>query len=190
MTAEYLELLRPETVVIQNPYDSWNPAVSVLPLFYSENLRNYTDRLIYVSPFAPEEYSRENAREYSNMKYYVDMPGVVYADTIVVDSENRKRVYAEHLTEFMGEDTADLWQDRIHVMEQEKASDKKEKEYRRMLYGIGLGTYLEDQIAAEQKLQDNLKIFTEYGNKVQVDIYLFPETEAAFSECQCEIRKK
>lgn len=124
------------------------------------------------------------------MKYYVDMPGVVYADTIVVDSENRKRVYAEHLTEFMGENTADLWQDRIHVMEQEKASDKKEKEYRRMLYGIGLGTYLEDQIAAEQKLQDNLKIFTEYGNKVQVDIYLFPETEAAFSECQCEIRKK
>ena len=54
MTAEYLELLRPEIVVIQNPYDSWNPAVSVLPLFYSENLRNYTDRLIYVSPFAPE----------------------------------------------------------------------------------------------------------------------------------------
>ena len=39
MTAEYLELLRPEIVVIQNPYDSWNPAVSVLPLFYSENLR-------------------------------------------------------------------------------------------------------------------------------------------------------
>lgn len=190
MSAEYLELLRPEIVVIQNPYDSWNPAVSVLPLFYSENLRNYTDRLIYVSPFAPEEYSRENAREYSNMKYYVDMPGVVYADTIVVDSENRKRVYAEHLTEFMGEDTADLWQDRIHVMEQEKASEKKEKECRRMLYGIGLGTYLEDQIAAEQKLQENLKIFTEYGNKVQVDIYLFPEIEAAFSECQCEIRKK
>ena len=90
----------------------------------------------------------------------------------------------------MGEDTADLWQGRIHVMEQEKASEKKEKEYRRMLYGIGLGTYLEDQIAAEQKLQDNLKIFTEYGNKVQVDIYLFPETETAFSECQCEIRKK
>lgn len=190
MTAEYLELLHPEAIVIQNPYDAWNPAVSVPQLFYSETLRKYTGQLIYVPPFTPEEYTRENAREYSNMKYYVDMPGVVYADTIIVDSENRKQIYAERLTEFLGENTAGLWQDRIHVMEQEKDSEKIEKRCRKMLYGIGLGTYLEDQTAAEQKLQENLKTFTEYGDKVQVTIYLFPETEAAFSECLCEIREK
>ena len=192
MTAEYLELLRPEIIVIQNPYDAWNPVISVPQLFYSESLRKYTDRLIYVSPFTPQEYTRENAREYSNMKYYVDMPGVVYADTIIVDSENRKRVYEEHLTESLGEDTADLWQDRIHVMEpeQEKIPEKTAKESRRILYGIGLGTYLEDQVAAGQKIQENLKIFAEYGDHIQVDICLFPETEAAFSKCQCEIREK
>lgn len=190
ITAEYLELLRPEIIVIQNPYDAWNPVISVPQLFYSESLRKYTDRLIYVPPFTPQEYTRENAREYSNMKYYVDMPGVVYADTIVVDSENRKQVYAEHLTEFLGEDTAALWQDRIHVMEQEKIPEKTAKEGRRILYGIGLGTYLEDQTAAGQKMQENLKIFAEYGDHVQVTIYLFPETETAFSQCQCEIREK
>ena len=192
ITAEYLELLRPEIIVIQNPYDAWNPAVSVPQLFYSENLRKYTDRLVYVPPFAPEEYTRENAREYSNMKYYVDMPGVVYADDIIVDSENRKQVYTEHLTEFLGEDTADLWQNRIHVMEpdQEENRRKTAGACKKMLYGIGLGTYLEDPSASGQKLQENLKTFTEYGNRVQIDIYLFPETEAAFSQCQCEIRKK
>ena len=32
LTAEYLELLRPEQIYSQNPYDEWNPNISVPPL--------------------------------------------------------------------------------------------------------------------------------------------------------------
>ena len=42
LTAEYLEMLHPEFIIIQNPYDAWNPVFSVPEIFYSHNLRKYT----------------------------------------------------------------------------------------------------------------------------------------------------
>lgn len=191
ITEEYLELLRPETIVIQNPYDAWNPVMSVVPAFYAENLRKYTDGLIYVPPFAPEKYTADNAREYSNMKYYVNMPGVVYADRILVEAEWLKTVYAEYLTECMGEDTRSLWQEKICATEQEKTEDHLSADGdRHLLYGIGIGTYLENVSVSGQKLRENLNIFTQYGEKIRVDVCLFPDTEDTFAECRYEIREE
>ena len=191
ITEEYLELLRPETIVIQNPYDAWNPVMSVVPAFYAENLRKYTDRLIYVPPFAPEKYTADNAREYSNMKYYVNMPGVVYADRILVEAEWLKTVYAEYLTECMGKDTRPLWQEKLCVTEQEKTEPCLPADgSRHLLYGIGMGTFLENASVSGQKLRKNLDIFTQYGETIRVDVCLFPDAEDTFAECQHEIREE
>ena len=113
LTPEYLEMLHPEVIVIQNPYDSWNPAISVPEMCYSKNIRKYTDKLVYVPPFVLDEYSKSNEREYSNMKYYVTMPGVVYADHIMVQSEKMRQMYIEKLAEFAGEETKEVWEQRI-----------------------------------------------------------------------------
>ncbi len=191
LTAEYLELLHPEIIIIQNPYDSWNPAISVPEMFYSENLRKYTDKLVYVPPFVLDEYTRENEREYYNMKHYVTMPGVVYADCVMVHSENRKRIYVEKLVEFAGEETKEKWEQKIVVsdlaiMVREKTEKVNQK--KKMLYGISLGTYMENTKAAKEKIERNLQLFEENKEEIEVTIMIFPVRDA-MSEIRQDIMK-
>ena len=47
------------------------------------------------------------------MQYYCTMPGVVNADKVIVQSENMKQLYVEKLTEFAGEDTRTIWEEKI-----------------------------------------------------------------------------
>ena len=181
-TVEHLELLHPEQIYIQNPYDEWNPNISIPPLFYAANIRKYTDELIYISPYGKGELYGKDSREYRNMQYYVTMPGVMYADRILLNSENKKKWYVEKLTEFAGEETKEAWEKKIQVWntqvnfrtqcehETNGAADKK-----RLLYGISLGTYVENPEAARRKIKDNLQIFEEHKNNIEVTVYLFPE---------------
>lgn len=182
LTAEYLELLHPEQIYIQNPYDEWNPNISIPSLFYAANIRKYTDELIYISPYGRGELYGKDSREYRNMQYYVTMPGVMYADRILLNSENKKKWYVEKLTEFAGEETKEAWEKKIQVWntqvnfrtqcehETNGAADKK-----RLLYGISLGTYVENPEAARRKIKDNLHIFEEYKDNIEATVYLFPE---------------
>ena len=181
-TVEHLELLHPEQIYIQNPYDEWNPNISIPPLFYASSIRKYTDELIYVSPYGTGELYGKDSREYRNMQYYVTMPGVMYADRILLNSENKKKWYVEKLTEFAGEETKEAWEKKIQVWNTEVnsgtqcehetngAADKK-----KLLYGISLGTYVENAEAARRKIKDNLQIFEEHKNNIEVTAYLFPE---------------
>lgn len=181
-TVEYLELLHPEQIYIQNPYDEWNPNISIPPLFYASSIRKYTDELIYISPYGEGELYGKDSREYRNMQYYVTMPGVMYADRILLNSENKKQWYVEKLTEFAGEETKEAWEKKIQVWNTEVnsgtqcehetngAADKK-----KLLYGISLGTYVENPEAARRKIKDNLHIFEECKDNIEVTAYLFPE---------------
>jgi len=200
LTPEYLEMLHPEVIIIQNPYDAWNPAISVPEGFYSLNLRKYTDELIYVPPFAVEEYSKENYREYFNMQYYVNMPGVVYADRVIVRSENMKRMYVEKLTEFAGENTGKIWKKRIAVMELPAMSMaeadlsvcdgktiEKQNRKKRLLYGIGLGTYMEAPEAARDKILRNMQLFILCEEYLEVSVYIFPDGNSILNSVRSEI---
>lgn len=180
LTPEYLEILHPEVIVIQNPYDSWNPAISVPEIFYSENIRKYTDKLVYVPPFELEEYSRKNAREYFNMKYYVTMPGVVYADRVMVQSENMRQVYIEKLTEFAGEETRTEWEQKIEVLtkpviEKGKSGNENVVRKKKMLYGVSLGAYMGDIEAARTKIDRTLKLFEEHKSQIDLTVWVFPD---------------
>lgn len=196
LTPEYMELLHPEVIVIQNPYDAWHPTISVPKMFYAENIRRYTDKLIYVPPFAVNEFTQDNAREYANMRYYVTMPGVVYADKVIVQSENMKQMYARKLTEFAGEDTREHWQEKIlslglPIMDkrslgifrkeadntQEGINTKKghEKRRKKLLYGISSSILQEVPEQAKRKIEESLKIFDSYQNEIEVTVTHFPE---------------
>ena len=182
LTAEYLELLHPERIYIQNPYDEWNPNISISSLFYAANIRKYTDELIYMSPYGEGELYGKDSREYCNMQYYVTMPGVMYADRILLNSENKKKWYVEKLTEFAGEDTREVWKKKIQVRTTEVNSrtqceheTKGSAGKKRLLYGISLGTYMENPEVARRKIKDNLQIFEEHKNNIEVTVYLFPE---------------
>lgn len=116
-------LHHPDIIVIQSPYDNYNDEMSVPPFFYSDKLLEITDRLIYIPWFETYDFTRENEREYINMKYYCTMPGVINADMVVLKSEMLRNTYIEKLCDFAGEITRGLWKRKIVVGGSEEASE-------------------------------------------------------------------
>ncbi len=186
LTPEYLEMLHPEMIVIQNPYDSWNPVMSVPEAFYSVNLRKYTDEMVYISPFAVEEYTKSNEREYANMRYYVTMPGVAYADKILVQLESLRQVYIEKLAEFAGEETREVWEKRVEVCTDvtEKSQKESSNPKKKLLYVISEGAYMADVGASKVKIERNKRLFEECIEQIDVTTVRFPEK--AYKECRAK----
>lgn len=108
-----LALHHPAIIFIQYPYDEWNSATSIPKEYYSSEIRNYTEQLVYIPYFEVEEFDKESEREYWNMNYYCTVPGVVNADRVFVQSEEMKKVYVDKLAEFAGEDTREIWEEKI-----------------------------------------------------------------------------
>ena len=52
------------------------------------------------------------------------MPGVVYADRVIVQSEQMKKVYVQLLTEFAGENTKPIWEEKISSFPDGYLADK------------------------------------------------------------------
>lgn len=107
------QAMHPDLVVIQCPYDEYNYGMTVHPFFYAKNLKKYTDELVYIPAFVVDEIGPGDDRAKETLKSYCNTPGVVYADTVIVQSEQMKDVYVELLTEFAGEDTKSIWENKI-----------------------------------------------------------------------------
>lgn len=183
----------PDVIFIQNPYDEFDPVISVHKSFYSTNLKQYTEKLIYVPPFRVEEFSKESYREYFNMKYYCTMPGVVNADRVIVQSEHMKQLYVEKLTEFAGEDTRLIWEEKIlgsealhgdavdmfyagtalrqenlpenwrRLLQKESGGCKKV-----MLYYTGISSFIQYGERMLEKMRENFHIFSENQKEIVV----------------------
>lgn len=110
-----LSLLCPDTVYIQNPYDGENPLLTVPKQFYAENLRHFTDRLIYVPIGKTSEFEENDLTDMYNLKIYANAPGVIYSDKVVVQSENIRLRYINSLCEFAGPGTKKEWEQKIIV---------------------------------------------------------------------------
>ncbi|MCM1244674.1 MAG: LicD family protein [Roseburia sp.] len=107
------EAHHPDMVVIQYPYDEYSYGLTVHPFFYAKNLKKYTDQLVYIPPFLVDEIVEGDERGRATLRYFCDTPGVAYADTVIVQSEQMKEVYVELLTEFAGEETKEMWENKI-----------------------------------------------------------------------------
>lgn len=124
------ETHHPDEVVIQCPYDEYNYAMTIHPFFYAKNLQQYTEQLVYIPALVMDEVGPDDSRAKKMLKAYCNMPGVVYADKVVVQSEQMKEVYVELLTEFAGEETKDVWENKIVSGDYAALAhtDQKEKE--------------------------------------------------------------
>ena len=105
----------PDVILIHNPYDDCNLSTSVHPVFYSKNLQQYTEKLVYIPYFITDEIEPDDTRAVYNMRYYVSAPGVIRADKVLVQSEKMRMAYIDYLTTFAGEDTKDVWTEKIVV---------------------------------------------------------------------------
>lgn len=103
----------PDMIFIHNPYDEYNLVTSVHPFFYSRNIKKCTDKLIYIPYFVLGEISPGNWRAVNNMRHFCTMPGVVNADKVIVQSEDMRKIYIRVLTNFCGEKTQSIWEEKI-----------------------------------------------------------------------------
>ncbi|GAQ19160.1 succinyl-CoA ligase [Oceanobacillus picturae] len=82
---------KPDIIYFHNPYDGENLVTSVSPEFYSDNLKRYTDMLVYVPYFISGPY--ENAEQSAS---YCLNSGVLNAKKVIVQSEILKDVYIKN----------------------------------------------------------------------------------------------
>lgn len=102
-----------DVIFINSPYDEYNYFSTIHPNFYSSKLVQYTEKLIYIPWFTITELTREDERGWQSMKHFVTMPGVVNADKVIVQSEQMRESYIEYLTEWAGEETRSIWEEKI-----------------------------------------------------------------------------
>ncbi len=111
------EQRRPDAIFIHNPYDDCNIVTSVHPFFYSENLKKFTDKLVYIPYFVLDEVDPEDDVKIEEIKHLILPPAIFYSDKIVVQSENMKRVYIKILLDQAREQSSKsdrkYWEDKI-----------------------------------------------------------------------------
>lgn len=174
-----LEGMHPSAIVIQYPFDEWNPTFSVLPDFYSKRLRPLTDELIYIPFFVTDDFTVNDEREYINMDHYVCMPGPINADTVILPSDTLKKTYIEKIMEYAK--TADpeaeaVLDDKIRVCPGYVYDEDDEDTPRApsgtgkktLIYYLSISYLAENKDRAIDKIRDNLAIFEQNADRIRV----------------------
>lgn len=90
-----LEEEHPDIIFIHNPYDQCNYVTTVHPMFYSSKIRAYTDKLVYISYFIHQNDMVADT--------YCVLPGTIYADIVVLQSEKVREQYIKYYEEALPE---------------------------------------------------------------------------------------
>ncbi len=104
---------KPDMIFIHNPYDDCNYVTSVAPEFYSENLKQYTEKLVYIPYFVLGEVDPDHKEALEKIAHFCTAPGVIHADVVIVQSENMRKAYIDVLTGAAGENTRPYWEKKI-----------------------------------------------------------------------------
>lgn len=159
-------------VYISNPFDEYDAAVSIPPLFYAKNITQFTDELIYVSPYMLDNYSKEDERAFSTFEYMAQNPGVMYSDTVYVSSENTVGMYVDYLTKTCKDTTRNYWEGKIKYSKDlhdagmlTDISDLS-KERRVVVFAVSVSHLYMDGDVYLKKLEDNISTIAECDNEL------------------------
>ncbi|MGN9066587.1 CDP-glycerol glycerophosphotransferase family protein [Ligilactobacillus agilis] len=84
-----LAKMRPDIIYIHNSYDDGNLITTVLPAFYTDKLKQYTDLLVYVPYYVPYFVSLHECKFYN----YTLTKGIENTDVVFVQDEVDKAGY-------------------------------------------------------------------------------------------------
>lgn len=107
---------RPDAIYIHNPYDEYNLVTSVAPFYFSSNLKNMTEELIYIPYFVLAEVKPDEDERIEGMKHFVTTPAVFNAHKVIVQSEDMRQVYIKVLLDSMNdhsETARKYWENKI-----------------------------------------------------------------------------
>lgn len=82
----------PDVIYIHNPYDNVNNVTSVHPSFYAKELKKHTDMLVYIPYFVCTNDHIED--------HFCVLPGTIFADRVIVQSETVRQAYIEAYHKF------------------------------------------------------------------------------------------
>lgn len=99
----------PDRIVIQNPYDEYDNAITVHPRFYSGNLLSSTKELVYIPYFSIDDTGLDDEKTLYASDFYVKTPAVVRSDKVYLQSEAVKMMYVDRLCDLAGEESRPLW---------------------------------------------------------------------------------
>lgn len=169
-----LETRHPDAIYIHNPYDECNYVTSVDPRFYSSELKNYTNCLVYIPYFVVSDGVPE---------HHCTTPACCYADKVILQSESVRDTYIEVFTRTYGNNFGDPKKKFLasgspkfdKVVNSKKEDFELPIEWKNLigdkkviLYNTSVGSILRGDSAYIEKLKDVLDYF-----KTQMDVILW-----------------
>lgn len=182
-------------IVIQNPYDAENPYLTVPTAYYAKQLQQYTDCLIYMMPQGVNDFTENDITDVYGLKYSLMMPGAMYADRILIESPAMKALFVNHLTAFAGEDTKEVWTDKVMTIAAFSGESAQTGQpvqngqcgqtppKKKLLYCIGENEFYENAEMAINKVKERLNVMTQYPESLKVAVCLYPYDIAAWDIC-------
>lgn len=198
----------PDEIYIHNPYDDINLVTSVHPYFYSKNLKNYTDKLVYIPYFVLREIDLKNKKEIKAKAHFAQVPAVMYADEIIVQSENMRQFYIECVVMLAGEAVRKTFErkikgtgspklDKIRKMNEQGVEIPEEwKRYffrkdgskkKVVLYSTSLSAFLKESAQMLRKMDQVFKVFKRQQEEVALLWRPHPLMEATVSSMRPQL---
>ena len=103
----------PDRIYIHNPYDKYNYVTEIQRDFFSDNLKKWTDGLVYIPYFVYRDDNLEIEEARNNVAHFVMTPGVINADRIYVQSKKMRTAYIQVLMERFGKEKRKYWEKTI-----------------------------------------------------------------------------
>ena len=179
----------PNRIYMQFSYDGENPYLTIPRQFYSAELCKYTDELICVPIGNTSEFHEQDTTDQYTLKCHVCTAGVVYSDTVYVQSDNMKAQYVNVLSNFAGEDTKEIWNKKISVNPYSNAvvSTEETRSAKKLLYCIGLNELSEHQDIFIDSVRKRLEIFNKTSKRIRISITLYPSTHSEWVKINTSI---
>ena len=204
------EKRQPDMIFIHNPYDDCNIVTSVYPFFYSKNLKQFTEKLVYIPYFILGAIDPENEQDLESIEKFCLVPGVAYADRVIVQSEDMRQAYINVLTRFMSGQghSREYWEKKILGLGSPKVdkvlSTRKEdleipEEWMRVIrktdgswkkiifYNTTVSALLQYNEQYLVKLQEVLRVFYENRDEVALLWRPHPLFEATIESMRTEL---
>ena len=205
------ESRHPDMIFIHNPYDDGNYVTSVLPFFYAKNLKQYTDKLVYIPYFILGDIDPANEESVRRMEHFCLTEGVVNADCVIVQSESMRQVYVDVLTKYTSEKERPRWEKKIlglgspkvdRVCSLRSEDFELPEEWERLIvredgtrrkvifYNTSVDTFLKKDEAMLVKIKENLRIFQENREEITLLWRPHPLMEATLTSMRPELYRK
>lgn len=112
-----LENRHPDMILIQFPYDDSSSTLGIPEMLYSSNLRQYTDKLVFVTFLNPDPPESDDDVASKAMLELVEQPAVFNSDLVIVGSEGLRDYYIKTLVSMTDSSLKEYWEDRICLKE-------------------------------------------------------------------------